>query len=173
MYIVEPTVVYPESEFHASVVHLVREILEQAGRKFLLVESFGLDIAVFVESPVGPYVRMLEVKAFGAQRMGGVGFGGPKGTGSQVNLLLCPDGTSILPSRSLAGSMPTRPSLMELHATPFSAVAGRRSPRWAVPLEASKTTCGSLLYGIVLWIGTRFASKFESLWSYDLDDSGG
>ena len=48
--IAEPTVVYPETAFEEAVIEGVREILVEAGRKYLLVRRFGLDIAVFIEA---------------------------------------------------------------------------------------------------------------------------
>jgi hypothetical protein len=87
----EPTDVFPEKEFQKAIVAVLREILTASGRRFVLLEGFGLDIAVFIAAQSGPIARFIEVKAFGAQRMGGVGFGNSRGQGSQVDLLLTPD----------------------------------------------------------------------------------
>jgi hypothetical protein len=91
MAVVEPAEVYPEAEFQRAVVALIQDVLVTAGRHFQVLERFGLDIAVFISSPPQNVVRLFEVKAFGGQRMGGVGFGNPRGQGAQVDLLLCPD----------------------------------------------------------------------------------
>lgn len=90
----EPAGVYPENLFQKAVVSLVEDILSVAGRRFILAEGFGLDVSVFFErSSTESTIRLLEVKAFGAQRMGGVGFGNGQGKGSQVDLLLCTEET--------------------------------------------------------------------------------
>lgn len=94
--IAEPTAVYPESAFEGAVIEAVREILAEAGRKHLLVQRFGLDVAVFIESSSGVGVRLVEAKAFGAQRAGGVGFGNGRGEGPQVELLCCAEGAIAL-----------------------------------------------------------------------------
>jgi len=87
MVIVEPATVYPEVEFQNALVSLVNALLRAEKRPFALLERFGLDVAVFLDgSPTT--VRLLEVKAFNAQRMGGVGFGNGRGVGPQVDLLL-------------------------------------------------------------------------------------
>lgn len=83
----EPAEVYPEAIFQRAVVSLFRDILTDAGQPFALLEGFGLDVAVFS----GNKVRLFEVKAYGGQRQGGVGFGDRHGNGAQVDLLLCDD----------------------------------------------------------------------------------
>jgi hypothetical protein len=88
MAVQEPTVTYPEEYFQSAIVAVVKDILQSSGHQFILVESFGLDIAVFIAGKSGTLARFIEVKAFGAQRMGGVGFGNGRGLGSQVDLLL-------------------------------------------------------------------------------------
>jgi len=92
----EPTIVAPESVFEGTVIEAVRGILDEAGRHFLLVPRFGLDFAVFLESPAGVSVRLVEVKSYSGQREGGVGFGNQRGEGPQVELLLFPDVTPSL-----------------------------------------------------------------------------
>ena len=87
----EPTDVYPEERFQSAIVSVSREILNASGQEFILLEGFGLDIAACVATPSGTIARFIEVKAFGAQRMGGVGFGNGRGQGAQVDLLLAPD----------------------------------------------------------------------------------
>ena len=94
--IAEPTAVYPETAFEAAVIEGIREILVEAGRKYLLVRRFGLDVAVFIEASAGVAVRLVEAKAFGAQRQGGVGFGNGHGEGPQVELLCCAEGSMAL-----------------------------------------------------------------------------
>src|SRR2546428_182151 len=75
MVVQEPTVTYPEEHFQSAIVAVLREILKASGHQFILIESFGLDIAVFIATKSSTIVCFIEVKAFGAQRMGGVGFG--------------------------------------------------------------------------------------------------
>ena len=86
----EPTVIYPEEHFQSAIVAVLKDILQTRRHQFILVESFGLDIALFVKAESGTLARFIEVKAFGAQRIGGVGFGNGRGLGSQVDLLLLP-----------------------------------------------------------------------------------
>ncbi len=85
----EPSDVYPEERFEATLTQLVRLHLDQAGVRYTLVPKFGLDIAVFFADSSGPTVRFIEAKSYGAQRAGGVGFGNGKGIGPQVEVLLC------------------------------------------------------------------------------------
>jgi len=87
----EPSNVYPEAAFQKALVVLIEDILKQEAKRFVLLQTFGLDIAVFIGTAgASSAVRLFEVKAFGGQRMGGVGFGNKQG-GSQVDLLLCQD----------------------------------------------------------------------------------
>lgn len=89
MTIPEPQVVYPEAEFQKAVVTVVKAALTEGDRKFVLLERFGLDVAIFMEiSQRSTAIRFLEVKSFGAQRMGGIGFGNGKGVGPQVDLII-------------------------------------------------------------------------------------
>lgn len=89
MAVAEPAVVYPERKFQEALVMVIRDVLTASGREFMVLERFGLDIAVFVANAPQSVVRLFEVKAFGAQRMGGVGFGDKRGQGAQIDLLLC------------------------------------------------------------------------------------
>jgi len=91
MGIPEPKDVYPEERFQSAIVAVMRDVLNASGQKFVLLEGFGLDIAIFIATPYGSIARFIEVKAFGAQRMGGVGFGNGRGVGIQVDLLLTHD----------------------------------------------------------------------------------
>ena len=83
----EQVEVYPEAAFQKAIVSVVRDILSAAGRSFVVLEGFRLDVATFFDGKV----RFFEVKAFGGQRAGGVGFGNGVGQGTQVDLLLCDD----------------------------------------------------------------------------------
>jgi len=87
----EPSTVYPEREFQRAVVALIEGILQGAHRKFVIVEKFGLDVAVFLRVASGGAVRLFEVKAFHRQRKNAIGFGNERGMGPQVDLLLCGD----------------------------------------------------------------------------------
>lgn len=80
----EPEDIYPESIFQAALVRVLERI---AAPSSVLIESFGLDVALFLKSPSGTRVRFLEIKSFGGQRMGGVGFGNQRGKGPQVDML--------------------------------------------------------------------------------------
>ena len=85
--IAEPEVVAPESVFEDAIVRLVEALVQQAGCGCLVIPKFGLDVALFLKTDRGVYSRFLEVKVFAAARPGGVGFGGPRGEGPQVELL--------------------------------------------------------------------------------------
>jgi len=58
------------------------------GKAALIVPKLGLDFGVFVHSLSGCRPVFIEVKSYGGQRQGGVGFGNGKGEGPQVQLLL-------------------------------------------------------------------------------------
>jgi hypothetical protein len=95
MTVPEPQTVYPEMKFQEAVVALIKDVLTERNQQFALLERFGLDVAVFFEVPqTATAVRLLEVKSFGGQRMGGVGFGNGKGIGPQVDLIIS-DGESL------------------------------------------------------------------------------
>src|SRR3990172_2723411 len=85
----EPSEVYPEERFEATLTELAQFVLEKARARYTLVPKFGLDIAVFLIGSAGPNVRFIEAKSYGGQRMGGVGFGNGKGVGPQIDVLLC------------------------------------------------------------------------------------
>ena len=88
MAVQEPMVVYPEEQFQRAILSVLTDILNASGQQFILLKGFGLDIAVFIGRQSDAVARFIEVKAFGAQRMGGVGFGDGRGQGPQVDLLL-------------------------------------------------------------------------------------
>ena len=91
MAVVEPTVVYPEGRFQEAVAAAIEDTLTAAGRRFLVLQRFGLDIAVFMANQPQNVIRLFEVKSYNEQRPGGVGFGNRRGQGAQVDLLLCLD----------------------------------------------------------------------------------
>jgi len=84
----EPSAVAPESIFQAAVVSVCRDLLRASGRQYVMLESFGLDIAMFITEGADTVVRLVEVKVYASGRPGGVGFGNQKGQGPQVDLLL-------------------------------------------------------------------------------------
>lgn len=84
---VEPETVYPESEFEKEIIRLVSaELSHMPGS--IIIPRLGLDIAIFLREANVARALFIEVKAYGAQRMGGVGFGTSIGKGSQVDILL-------------------------------------------------------------------------------------
>jgi len=59
---------------------------------YFVLERFGLDLTVAIRwSDNRCSIRLLELKAFVGSRQGGVGVGGPRGEGSQIDLLLLDD----------------------------------------------------------------------------------
>jgi hypothetical protein len=82
----EPHEVFPESEFQGALVGLIRLNIRDDS-SFLVVPSFGLDLAVFDFRLAGPRISFIEVKSFAGQRQGGLPFGAGKGLGPQVYML--------------------------------------------------------------------------------------
>lgn len=78
----------PEEPLQEAVVREVHRILKLSGNRYILIESFGLDVAAFFRQGEHSYSRFLELKAFAGSRAGGIGFGHRKGLGAQVDLLL-------------------------------------------------------------------------------------
>lgn len=87
MLIPEPTLITSESGFEEVLIKAIHQTLSEAGRNYLVIRHFGLDIATFIESSAGVVVRLVEVKVYSAQRKGGIGFGNQRGEGPQVDLL--------------------------------------------------------------------------------------
>jgi hypothetical protein len=79
----------PEASLQSSIVAEAKSILDQSGLNYLLLESFGLDLAFFIDDRV-PKVKFIEVKAFVGSRQGGVGIGNSRGKGTQIDLLINP-----------------------------------------------------------------------------------
>jgi hypothetical protein len=82
----EPMVVYPEKEFEMAL-RMVIHIASTSGLACAIVPATGFDMAVQVIAPT-PRTIHIEVKSYGGQRQGGVGFGNGKGAGPQVDLLV-------------------------------------------------------------------------------------
>jgi hypothetical protein len=78
----EPEEICAESVFQSALVRVLEEI--SGDWSTVLVQSFVLDVAMFLNGPGGGKVRFLEVKSFGGQRMGGVGFGNQLGEGRRL-----------------------------------------------------------------------------------------
>jgi len=90
----EPTVERgknPEGSFQRAVVAEIRALLDDMASSHLLLEGFGLDIALFIQDGKHNRARFLELKAFVGHRIGGVGVGNRRGEGTQVDLLLQSD----------------------------------------------------------------------------------
>lgn len=75
----------PEQSFQQALMAEIRSLLTQDVSNFILVESFWVDIAAFIEMDGHNYVRMIEVKAFVGNRLG---IGNGSGKGSQIDLLI-------------------------------------------------------------------------------------
>jgi hypothetical protein len=84
----EPVDFYPERLFEEELERLVEVICKTAAEHFVIHKHIGLDLLVFITAYPRPRVRMIEAKAFNAQRPGGVGFGDNSGKGPQVDILL-------------------------------------------------------------------------------------
>ena len=83
----EPEIVYPEEQFERSLGAIIQTGLTGSAVS-AVVPRLGLDVAVFQKLPGGSRVIFVEVKSYGGQRQGGVGFGNSAGKGPQVDLLL-------------------------------------------------------------------------------------
>jgi hypothetical protein len=77
----------PEASLQAAFVAQLRSDLTAREVPFVLIESFGLDVAVFATPNGLDRNVFFELKAFVGQRAGAVGFGNQKGLGPQVDLL--------------------------------------------------------------------------------------
>ena len=86
----EPPVVYPEALFEEALAPVIQACAQL--RSGTVVRRFGLDFAVFAGEPSRTNVLFIEVKSYGGQRVGSVGFGNGKGGGPQVDILLCGSG---------------------------------------------------------------------------------
>lgn len=84
----EPNLDRGEIALQEAVVAQCRRILEAAGARYILLEGFGLDVAIWVVRDTLVEVKFLEMKVFTGARRGGVGFGNGQGKGPQVDLLL-------------------------------------------------------------------------------------
>src|SRR5579864_921544 len=78
-----------EAIFEQATIQEISVVLERANIGWTPVKRFGLDLALFFEAQ--SQWRFLEFKAFTGQRPNGCGFGTPKGTGPQVELLKLPE----------------------------------------------------------------------------------
>lgn len=86
----------PEETFQSALIEEIRMILEKKKesnnlQEYIILTSFGLDIAIFIKRRNGSKTYFIEVKAFVGSRPGGVGFGNQKGEGSQIDLLSLDD----------------------------------------------------------------------------------
>lgn len=83
----------PEETFRKSVIKVLKEMLNHKKDngslvEYLILQDFGLDIAVFMEWPNNYFtVQFFELKAYTGSRPSGVGFGNSKGRGTQVKIL--------------------------------------------------------------------------------------
>ena len=77
----------PEASLQQAFVAQLRGGLRDRGVPYVLIESFGLDVAIFATPNGQDRTVFFELKAFVGQRAGGVGFGNQKGFGPQVELL--------------------------------------------------------------------------------------
>ncbi len=92
----EPQLSQGESDLQRSVASYCRQQLEQARRSHLVVDKFGLDIAIWVFGADVTVAKFVELKVFAGARQGGVGFGNGRGEGPQVDLLIQDDAHLVL-----------------------------------------------------------------------------
>lgn len=87
----------PEATLQSAIKIEISRILDQRKAMgilatYLILEYFGLELAVFIKWADGRCsFKLLELKAFVGQRQGGVGVGNQRGQGSQIDLLLLDD----------------------------------------------------------------------------------
>ncbi len=77
-----------EEVLRRAVIAEIHTMLTQAHIRYILLESFGLDVAVFAQCDDNSYARFIEVKAFIGGRPGGLRAGSHRDASSQVNRLL-------------------------------------------------------------------------------------
>lgn len=82
----EPIAVYPEKEFEMAL-RMAIQTSNALAPVCSVVPATEFDIAVQVLAPKSRTVHV-EVKSYGGQRQGGVGFGNRSGEGPQVDLLI-------------------------------------------------------------------------------------
>jgi hypothetical protein len=76
-----------EATFQRALVATIHAARNSVNLPFVVIERFGLDIAVLIGNKDQLRIKMLELKAFVGGRPGGVGFGDSQGRGPQVDLL--------------------------------------------------------------------------------------
>ena len=81
----------PEKSLHVALVCHLRMTAEEKGRDLIILDEFGLDIAIFCPKDQQLISRFIELKTFVGSRQGGVGIGNGRGYGTQIDLLLLPD----------------------------------------------------------------------------------
>ncbi len=86
----EPDLDAGEQALQSAILVLVEGLIESNPGPSLILPGFGLDLAIWRMIDSAWIVKFLELKVFKGARAGGVGFGNPNGTGSQVDLLLAP-----------------------------------------------------------------------------------
>jgi hypothetical protein len=84
----------PEAVLQRAVVTAVHSILRDAGREYVLIERYGLDVSVFLPHAF----RQLELKAYNGTR---ISFGDGKGKGPQIDLLWDGDTNECRPMNEL------------------------------------------------------------------------
>jgi len=81
----------PEKSLHIALVSHLKMVGEEIGRELIILDEFGLDIAIFYAKEQQVVSRFIELKTFVGSRQGGVGIGNGRGYGVQIDLLLLPD----------------------------------------------------------------------------------
>ena len=84
----EPDLTKGEPALQHAVRALVEATLDSLPGKSLVIEGFGLDLAIWRGVASTQLAKFLELKVFKGARAGGVGFGNQAGRGPQVALLL-------------------------------------------------------------------------------------
>lgn len=72
-----------EKELEKAIASAIEIGLDTDGIRFVVLQSFGLDLAVFTEKAGTPRVCFFEIKA-PADHHGRCGFGGRRGEGNQI-----------------------------------------------------------------------------------------
>ena len=76
----------PELLFQKTIISFLQEELSHRNITFLIIEYFGLDLAVFFPQQSGLRTKFIELKAYCGSRRGGVGVGNKQG-GTQIEIL--------------------------------------------------------------------------------------
>ena len=75
-----------EKDFQEFIKKRIENILKRDNFEFIIIENFGLDLAIFIQKNSKVLVKFLELKVY-KSTSGRIGFGNQRGQGIQVEIL--------------------------------------------------------------------------------------